>query len=271
MRRLLIAAVSTIVLFPTAAFAQTQCERAQQSRSATGTILGGLGGAAVGNAVAGHGDKKTGAIIGAIGGALLGNQLSKSNTDCAHAYGYYDSQSKWHANAVDRASAGGYFDRDGVWRSGEPNGYYDRDGVWRASDGRGYTDNQGRWVPPSVDGYYDPQDRWVVASRPGSDSYADRNNADRNNADRNNADRNNGDARDVRGREDRLRERIIEARDNGRLSRRDARRFLNSLQDIKDREARMSHRNGYLNASDEQFVQAKLDDLNRDMRSTMNG
>ncbi len=133
-----------------------------------GTVVGAGLGALLGSAIAGRGDHTTGAIIGGVGGAVVGNQVSAPNADCAHAYGYYDRNSQWHANAVARNDARGYYDRNGAWVSGAPNGYYDTSGNWNATQtdpsASGYTDSNGRWVPASAGGYYDDRGDWVAAA-----------------------------------------------------------------------------------------------------------
>ncbi len=45
----------------------------------TGTVVGALGGALVGSAVAGHGNKLGGALIGGGLGAVAGHQVAKQN------------------------------------------------------------------------------------------------------------------------------------------------------------------------------------------------
>ena len=166
----LAAGVAVAALIPTFALAQTTCEQRQTNR-AVGTIAGAGIGALLGSAVAGHGDRTAGAVVGGLGGALVGNQLAKSNADCAHAYGYYDNAGAWHASAVAKTNARGYFDRDGEWVDGAPNGYYSRDGRWvRANTddtAAGYTDSHGHWVPASSNGYYETDGRYVAGSAGG--------------------------------------------------------------------------------------------------------
>lgn len=58
------------------------CERARQRASNTGAVVGGLGGAALGSAVAGHGAKTEGAIIGGVAGVLTGRQIAKKDHRC---------------------------------------------------------------------------------------------------------------------------------------------------------------------------------------------
>jgi len=166
----LAAGVCAAALIPTAAFAQQTCEQRQNNRVASTAAGAGIG-ALAGSAVAGRGDRTEGAVIGGIAGALLGNQLGKGKSDCTRAYGYYDDNGAWHANAVARESAAGYFDRNGAWVDGAPRGHYDRDGRWvQAStdaSAAGYYDTRGLWVPASASGYYTNDGRWVAAAAPG--------------------------------------------------------------------------------------------------------
>jgi hypothetical protein len=169
-RHLLVAGIAVAALLPSFAFAQTSCEQQHNAR-VTGTIAGAGIGALAGGAVAGRDDRTKGAIIGAIAGGVIGNQVTKPRADCAHAYGYYDSNGAWHANAVDRANAVGYFDRNGDWVDGAPNGYYDSQNRWVASNATnsagGYTDRDGRWVPASASGYYAPDGQWIAGAASG--------------------------------------------------------------------------------------------------------
>jgi len=250
MRAALIA-LSTIALAPSA-FAQTTCD--QRSNQVVGTIAGGAVGALLGSAIAGHGHKDDGALVGALGGAVVGNQLSKPNSNnCAQAYGFYDNQGMWHATGVDRARASGYYDRQGRWVSGEPNGYYDQSGVWVTADARvgdGYYDNRGRWVPPSVNGYYDQDNRWIAVAADRRDDWTNRT---------------------IRERSDMLRQRIIRAEADGRISHREARSFLDELRSINMQEARLPHRRGELNYNDRVMIEAPLDALRSDLRREMRG
>src|SRR5579859_1205103 len=120
MRKHLVAAgVAAVALIPSLAMAQETCEQRSANRAA-GTALGAVAGALLGSAVAGHGEKGTGAIIGGVGGAVIGNQASRGPRDCAHAYGFYDNQGRWHDNRADRSVAYGYYDREGAWIDGPP-------------------------------------------------------------------------------------------------------------------------------------------------------
>jgi hypothetical protein len=164
-KSLMVAGLVVATLVPSLAFAQS-CEQ-QHDNQAFGTIAGAGIGALVGATVAPRHDQAAGALVGAAGGAIVGNQVSRPDRDCAHAYGYYDRNSQWHAMATGRSDARGYYDRDGAWVDGPPNGFYAADGRWVvASDGAsaGYYDDSGRWAPASSSGYYDDRGQWVSSA-----------------------------------------------------------------------------------------------------------
>jgi hypothetical protein len=79
---------AAIALTPALASAGDACQRDKHDQKVAGTLIGALGGALLGNAVAGHGHRGDGALVGAVGGALVGNQLSRSNAPCPDGYGY---------------------------------------------------------------------------------------------------------------------------------------------------------------------------------------
>jgi hypothetical protein len=169
-KSLLAAGIAAAALLPTFALAQQSCEQQHDNRVA-GTVVGAGIGALLGAAIAGRHDTGTGVVVGGLSGAVVGNQLTRPTADCAHAYGYYDSNGRWHANGVARGYATGYYDRSGAWVDGAPNGYYDGQGRWIAAastaDASGYYDRDGRWVPASAAGYYDTDGQWVAGSASG--------------------------------------------------------------------------------------------------------
>jgi len=61
---------------------RAKCERERQRASNKGAIVGGIGGAVLGSAVAGHGAKTEGAVIGGVGGVLAGRQIAKKDHRC---------------------------------------------------------------------------------------------------------------------------------------------------------------------------------------------
>jgi hypothetical protein len=135
--RLIAAGIAVATLIPSFALAQQTCEQRKSNRI-VGTVLGAGLGALAGSAVAGRGDHNEGAVIGGVGGAVIGNQVSKGRGDCRQAYGYYDDNGAWHANAVNRADARGYYDRRGEWVEGAPSGRWDDDGRWSTSAAPAY-------------------------------------------------------------------------------------------------------------------------------------
>jgi uncharacterized protein YcfJ len=174
MRKLIFAAsIAAAALVPSIASAQTRsqatCEQ-QRSTRVVATVAGAGVGGVLGNVVAGNGDKTLGTVIGAVGGAIVGNQIAKPGRECDDAYGYYDSENRWHATGVNPVVAKGYYDRDGNWIEGPPNGRYGDGNRW-ISNGSGRGDGvyrgQNEWVPASANGYYDRNDQWIAGSDTG--------------------------------------------------------------------------------------------------------
>ena len=79
---------ATVALTPALASAGEACQRDRHDQKVAGTLIGALGGALLGNAIAGHGHRGDGALVGAVGGAVVGNQLSRSASPCPDGYAY---------------------------------------------------------------------------------------------------------------------------------------------------------------------------------------
>ncbi|HTK35495.1 MAG TPA: glycine zipper 2TM domain-containing protein [Caulobacteraceae bacterium] len=60
----------------------TAADASCSGRKTTGTILGGVGGALLGNSIS-HGGG--GAVVGGLGGAVVGHEIGKGGGDCARA------------------------------------------------------------------------------------------------------------------------------------------------------------------------------------------
>ena len=93
----MLASAITMAAIPVAADARARshkvwvCERNVRHAANTGTVVGAIGGAVLGSAVAGHGNKTEGAVIGAGLGGLTGHQLAKKNAkkNCHYVYRRY--------------------------------------------------------------------------------------------------------------------------------------------------------------------------------------
>ena len=59
-----------------------RCEEDRRHAATTGTIVGALGGALVGNTLSHGGGKTGGTLIGAGVGAVAGHQIAKNNHRC---------------------------------------------------------------------------------------------------------------------------------------------------------------------------------------------
>lgn len=72
-RTLMIAGLVAAMAVPALADARTYCDQRSHDRKVTGTVLGAVGGALIGNAIS----HRNGALIGGLGGAVVGNQLAR--------------------------------------------------------------------------------------------------------------------------------------------------------------------------------------------------
>jgi hypothetical protein len=89
--KLLIGGFLLAVALPGAALAQPYdpgCVRSNQDNHAAGTVLGAIGGALIGGAIAGRHDRGAGVVLGGVGGAVAGNAIAGSNDHPCPA-GYY--------------------------------------------------------------------------------------------------------------------------------------------------------------------------------------
>jgi hypothetical protein len=87
--KLILAGLLVAVAAPSLALAQPDpnCVRSNQQTSATGTVLGALGGALIGNAIAGRHDRGVGTVGGALAGGVAGNVLAGQHNDpCPDGY-----------------------------------------------------------------------------------------------------------------------------------------------------------------------------------------
>ncbi len=91
MPRLIIVGLAIGAMALPAVMAPTDADAAScRSRKATGTVIGGLGGALVGNAISKGGG---GLIVGGLGGALVGREIGKSGCHRTRTV-YYEGGSR---------------------------------------------------------------------------------------------------------------------------------------------------------------------------------
>jgi hypothetical protein len=173
------------------------------------------------------------------------------------ASGYYDNNGRWVAGATS-----GQYDANGRWINGAPRGHRDANNVWIADPQPGYYGSDGRWVQGQAYGYYDARGRWIQTSGYGAGNRDDRDRMDDNG-------RWDEGRRDIRAREAWLEQRIRNGRQEGSLSRYEARSSLRTLSYIRQRESRMRHYQGRLNQRDESLIQSQLDRLSATVRQQM--
>jgi uncharacterized protein YcfJ len=112
------AALAALVALPLIA-GPTAASASCRGRANTGTVIGGVGGALVGNSISKGGG---GAIIGGLGGAVLGHQIAKSGcTSSAPRRAYYRRGHSHYASNYNRPA-----DRQ-AYPADRPV-YYDRQG-----------------------------------------------------------------------------------------------------------------------------------------------
>jgi hypothetical protein len=111
--KLLIGGFLLAVALPGAALAQPDpgCVRSNEDSRAAGTVLGAVGGALIGGAIAGRHDRGAGVVLGGVTGAVAGNAIAGSRNDpCPE--GYY------------RPAPTNY--REGGFWAGAPEGVHER-------------------------------------------------------------------------------------------------------------------------------------------------
>ena len=86
-----IAVLSTLIALPLAV-GPTAAEAGCQGRKDTGTVIGGLTGALLGNSISKGGG---GAIVGGLGGAVVGHQIAKSGCNSAPRRTAYRTRTRY--------------------------------------------------------------------------------------------------------------------------------------------------------------------------------
>jgi len=85
MRRILMVGgiVAALAAAPSLAGARTYCDQRSHDLKVAGTVIGGVGGALIGNAIT---HNATGAVLGGVGGAVVGNQVARVKCYSPRAY-----------------------------------------------------------------------------------------------------------------------------------------------------------------------------------------
>jgi len=102
----------------------TDANASCQGRKQTGTILGGVGGALLGNSISKGGG---GAIVGGLGGAVVGHEIAKSGCHGTNRAYYRSSRSRYAAAQAPAPAYGRkvYYDQYGN-AVVSPQPYYNR-------------------------------------------------------------------------------------------------------------------------------------------------
>lgn len=190
-------------------------------------------------------------VAGTVGGGVLGALIGSSIA------GHDDKTAGAVVGGVGGAVIGNQLTKGGA-DCAHAYGYYDRQGAWHANgteraDARGYYDRAGRWVDGAPEGAYNSHGVWVAAdTRVYYDNRRDW----------------EGGRTDFASRAAWLDQRIQAGREDGSLSRVEARRAQRSLQDIRRQERGMRHYRGELRPADAAALQGRLNSLRQNIRWT---
>jgi hypothetical protein len=130
--KLLIAGFAMAVALPATALAQpydSGCVRSNQDNRAAGTVIGALGGALIGGAVAGRHDRGAGVVIGGVTGAVAGNAIAGANNHpCPEGYYYAPPQGRDDGRYGDGRDGDGRYGAgyEGQFWNGAPTGVHER-------------------------------------------------------------------------------------------------------------------------------------------------
>jgi len=109
MRKTFITAALAATAALTVAGAATDAGASCRGRANTGTAIGAVGGALLGNSISRGGG---GAVIGGLGGAVVGHQIAKSGCRTTTRHAYY-RHSRHHSAYAATGGSRVYYDRYG--------------------------------------------------------------------------------------------------------------------------------------------------------------
>ena len=100
----------------------TEANASCQGRKNTGTLIGGVGGALLGNSISRGGG---GAVIGGLGGAVVGHEIAKSGCGASRHAAYRSSRGHYASTEPREAPRKIYYDQYGN-PAVSPAPYYNR-------------------------------------------------------------------------------------------------------------------------------------------------
>ena len=253
-----LAALAALAFVPTLASAQEshrECVEHKQGNEVAGAVIGGIGGALLGNAIGHGGGREGGTIIGGVGGAAAGAAIAGSSVHCGeNRYGWYDDRGSW------------------VPRQRYDRGWYGPDGVWVAADAAatvpayGYETRTYETAPAAPYGAYNNggyDNRGAYDRRYAQPSYAQPGYAQPGYGGRW-----TGDSHDTQAREAWLESRINQEQADGRLDYRAARRAMRQLAEIRQMDASYRQYDGHLSGDQYRDIDYRLDQLNTTVRAS---
>lgn len=237
-RSVLLAGLAVAAFVPALAQAQdgrSRCLEQKHDNRVVGTLLGGIGGALLGNAIGEHGGREGGTILGGLGGAVAGNAIGAGTVHCgSNRYGYYDESGRWMPNT---STAYGFYDADGRW-------------VDTSNGGGGYGP-QGYAAPPPAQSYAPPPPPYARGDRYATNGRDDWRDAPMDTRER------------ARWLEDRIQRRISE----GSIDNRQGRGALRELRQVERMDADYRGYDGRLNEDQRRDILARLDAVRADVWS----
>jgi uncharacterized protein YcfJ len=123
----MMAGLAVAVSAPAAAEARNACDQYAHNRKVTGTVVGGVAGGLLGNAVAARGVKTEGTLLGAGVGAVVGNQMARVKCDRGARASYRNRNYQRSSYARGSRDRVGYDSRAGACRY-ETRAFYDQYG-----------------------------------------------------------------------------------------------------------------------------------------------
>jgi hypothetical protein len=168
--KLLAVGLMLATALPGAALAQPYdpgCVRSNQDSRAAGTVLGAIGGAVLGGALAGRHDRGAGVVLGGVGGAVAGNAIAGARNDPCPT-GYYRPPPPRGGGFWEGAPAGVHeridFMQDRINRSAE-RGWISGHEARRANRELNFIRSEDSRLRYQDGGHLRPEDRGYLQSR----------------------------------------------------------------------------------------------------------